>query len=238
MLRIFLTVSVLFWNQLAAQDPAEEVMNVCTEDDCILPAVVIKDKQCKHEQGQRLVIQPKSRSTSGADSGGILRSFAGGDLLQNYIEMEYRFHRRVETEVHAVNFQSAIEIGLEKLFNYSRCGNVAGTVVPISAPWGVFGYLENGKIQQRFRVYLEILPEVINPPEPTDPTVETVFTPPVWFFARAFNKKVDEQQIEERVTQLLKDLEQDNQPLKPTFFLIAFYNTHGLMGIAFEKAGE
>ncbi|XP_038654693.1 uncharacterized protein LOC119966787 isoform X2 [Scyliorhinus canicula] len=200
MLRIFLTVSVLFWNQLAAQDPAEEVMNVCTEDDCILPAVVIKDK--------------------------------------NYIEMEYRFHRRVETEVHAVNFQSAIEIGLEKLFNYSRCGNVAGTVVPISAPWGVFGYLENGKIQQRFRVYLEILPEVINPPEPTDPTVETVFTPPVWFFARAFNKKVDEQQIEERVTQLLKDLEQDNQPLKPTFFLIAFYNTHGLMGIAFEKAGE
>ncbi|XP_038654954.1 uncharacterized protein LOC119967023 [Scyliorhinus canicula] len=200
MLRIFLTVSVLFWNQLAAQKAAEEMIELCEAGDCLLPVVAIEDK--------------------------------------NYKEMEYKFRQRVETEVHAVNFKSAMEIGLEKLFNYSRCGNAAGTVVPISAPWGVFGYLENGKIQQRFRVYLEILPEVINPPEPTDPTVKTVFAPPVRYFARVFDNKVDEEQIEECVTQLLKDLEQDNQPFKGTFFVIAFYNTHGLMGIGFEKAGE
>ncbi|XP_038654953.1 uncharacterized protein LOC119967022 [Scyliorhinus canicula] len=200
MLRIFLTVSVLFWNQLAAQKAVDEVLDLCEDDNCFSPAVVIEDK--------------------------------------NYNELEVVFHRRVETEVHAVNFKSAMEIGLEKLFNYSRCGNVAGTVVPISAPWGAYGYLENGKIQQKFKVFLEIVPEVINMPEPTDPTVKTVFIPPVWYFARIFDKKLDEQQIEERVTQLLKDLEQDNQPFKGTFFVIAFYNTHGLMGIAFEKAGE
>ncbi|XP_038654999.1 uncharacterized protein LOC119967051 [Scyliorhinus canicula] len=200
MLRIFLTVSVLFWNQLAAQDPVQQMIELCDADDCIRPVGIIEDK--------------------------------------NYEEMEYKFRQRVETEVHAVNFKNAMEIGLEKLFNYSRCGNAAGTVVPISAPWGVFGYLENGKIQQRFRVYLQIVTEVINPPEPTDPTVETVFAPPVWYFVRGFDKKVDEEQIEERVTQLLKDLEQDNQPFKGTFFGIGFFNTRGLMGIGFEKAGE
>ncbi|GCB84030.1 hypothetical protein scyTo_0024838, partial [Scyliorhinus torazame] len=114
----------------------------------------------------------------------------------------------------------------------------AGTIVPVDAPWGVYGYLENGKIQQKFRVFLEIVPGVINPPEPTDPTVKTVFTPPVWYYTRSFDKKVDEQQIEERVIQLLKDLEQDNQPFKGTYFVIAFFNIRGLMIVAFEKAGE
>ncbi|GCB76476.1 hypothetical protein scyTo_0021008, partial [Scyliorhinus torazame] len=156
----------------------------------------------------------------------------------NYVEMKYKFRQRVETEVHAVNFKSAMEIGLEKLFNYSRCGNVAGTVVPVSAPWGVFGYLENGKIQQKFRVFLEIVPEVINSPESTDPTVKTVFAPPVWYYTRSFDKKVDEQQTEEGVIQFQKDLEQDNQPFNRTFFVIAYFNSHGLIGIGFEKAGE
>ncbi|GCB79310.1 hypothetical protein scyTo_0015960 [Scyliorhinus torazame] len=117
-------------------------------------------------------------------------------------------------------------------------GDVGSTVVPISAPWGVFGYLENGKIQHKFRVFLEIVPEVINPPESTDPTVKTVFAPPVWYYTRAFDKKVDEEQIEERVIQFQKDLEQDNQPFNGTFFVIAFFNSHGLMGLGFENAGE
>ncbi|XP_072356688.1 heme-binding protein 2-like [Scyliorhinus torazame] len=200
MLRIFLTVSVLFWNQLAAQNAVKEMIELCEQDDCPEPAVVIEDK--------------------------------------NYEEMEYRFRQWIQTEVHAVNFKSAMEIGLGKLFNYSRCGNVAGTVVPVSGPWGVFGYLQNGEIQQRFTVYLLIVSEVIDPPEPTDPTVKIVFAPPVWYFARDFDKKVDEQQIEERVIQFQKDLEQDNQPFNRTFFVIAFFNTHGLIGIGFEKAGE
>ncbi|XP_038654696.1 uncharacterized protein LOC119966789 [Scyliorhinus canicula] len=200
MLRIFLTVSVLFWNQLAAEKAVEEALDICGETDCLKPIEIIKDK--------------------------------------NYNELEVGFHRRVETEVHAVNFQSAMEIGLEKLFNYSRCGNAAGTIIPISSPWGVFGYFENGKIQQEFGVFVEIVPEVMNPPEPKDPTVKIVNVPHVWYYARGFDNKVDDEQIEERVIQLLKDLEQDNQPFNRKIFAIAFTNTQGLMGIAFLKIGE
>ncbi|XP_072356864.1 uncharacterized protein [Scyliorhinus torazame] len=200
MLRIVLTVSVLFWNQLAAQDALDEGLELCEKDDCLKPAVIIEDN--------------------------------------NYIEMEFKEREWVQTEVDAVDIKSALAIGLDKLFSYARCGNVAGTVIPLSASWGVVGYLKNGKIQQRFSVYVRIVPEVINPPEPTDPAVTLQTAPPVWFYGRIFDKKVDEQQIEERVIQFLKDLEQDNQPFNSTFFRIAYLNTQGLMAIVFMKTGE
>ncbi|XP_038654798.1 uncharacterized protein LOC119966912 [Scyliorhinus canicula] len=191
MLRIFLTVSVLFWNHLAAQNPVEEAIELCERDDCLNAEVIIKDK--------------------------------------NYDEAELESRQWVQTEVDAEDIERALAIGLEKLFSYARCGNVAGTVVPLAAPWGVFGYLENGKIQQRFSVFLWIVPEVNNPPEPTDPTVTLQTGPRVWYYSRAFDTNVDEQETEERVIQLLKDLEQDNRPFNSTFFGIVYYSTHGLM---------
>ncbi|XP_072356855.1 uncharacterized protein [Scyliorhinus torazame] len=200
MLRIFLTVSVLFWNQLAAQDAVAEGLELCEKDDCLKPAVIIEDK--------------------------------------NYLEVQFKERRRIETDVDAVDIKSALAIGLDKLFSYARCGNVAGTIVPLSAPWGVFGYVKNGEIQQRFRVFLEIVPQVTNPPQPTDPTVEIVTAPPVWYYGRGFNKKVDEQQTEELVIQFLKDLEQDNQPFNSTFFDIAYFDTQGLMAMGFMKTEE
>ncbi|XP_072356870.1 uncharacterized protein [Scyliorhinus torazame] len=200
MLRIFLTVSVLIWNQLAAQDAVAEGLGLCEKDDCLTPAVIIEDK--------------------------------------NYLEVQFKERRRIETDVDAVDIKSALAIGLEKLFSYARCGNVAGTIVPLSAPWGVFGYVKNGEIQQRFRVFLEIVPQVTNPPQPTDPTVEIVTAPPVWYYGRGFNKKVDEQQTEELVIQFLKDLEQDNQPFNSTFFDIAYFDTQGLMAMGFMKTEE
>ncbi|XP_072356869.1 uncharacterized protein [Scyliorhinus torazame] len=200
MLRIFLTVSVLFWNQLAALDVAEEVIGFCNENDCQKPAEIIEDK--------------------------------------NYLEAQFKKRLRVQTEVDAVDIKSALAIGLDKLFSYARCGNVAGTIVPLSAPWGVFGYLKNGKIQQRFRVFLVIVPQVINPPQPTDPTVEIVTAPPVWYYGRAFDTKVDEQQMEEHLFQLMKDLEQDNQSFDSTYFIMDIFTIGGLMGMGFEKTGE
>ncbi|XP_072356433.1 heme-binding protein 2-like [Scyliorhinus torazame] len=200
MLRIVLTVCVLFWNQLAAQDAVDEMIELCEQEECLKPEVVIKDK--------------------------------------NYVEMEFESHQWVQTEVDAVDIESALAIGQDKLFSYARCGNVAGTVIPLSAPWGVFGYLENGKIQQRFSVFVLIVPEVNNPPEPTDPAVTLQPGPPVWYYVRAFDKKVNEQQTEELVIQLLKDLEQDNQPFNSTFFAIAYLSTQGLMEMGFMKTGE
>ncbi|XP_038654796.1 heme-binding protein 2-like [Scyliorhinus canicula] len=158
-------------------------------------------------------------------------------LLENYIENEFEERKWVQTEVNATDIESALAIGLEKLFSYARCGNVAGTVVPLTAPWGFVGYLENGKIQQRFSVYLLIVPEVNNPPEPTDPTVTLQTGPRVWYYTRVFDTNVDDQQTEERVIRLLKDLEQDNRPFNSTFFGIAYFTTHGLMEIGFMKTG-
>ncbi|XP_072356715.1 uncharacterized protein [Scyliorhinus torazame] len=200
MLRIFLTVSVLFWNQLAAQDALDEEIELCDQVDCLKAAVIIQDK--------------------------------------NYDEAELEYRQWVHTEVDAVDIKSALPIGLDKLFSYARCGNVAGTVIPLAAPWGVFGYLKNGKIQQRFSVFVLIVPEVINPPEPTDPAVTLQTGPPVWYYSRVFDKKVDEQQTEELVIQFLKDLEQDNQPFNSTFFAIAYLNTQGFMEIGVMKTGE
>ncbi|XP_041044255.1 uncharacterized protein LOC121278171 isoform X2 [Carcharodon carcharias] len=59
MLRLFLTVSVLFWQQLAAQD---EVDNFCYENDCIEPVEVIvaknyEEKKFLHPQGVETVVR-------------------------------------------------------------------------------------------------------------------------------------------------------------------------------------
>ncbi|XP_078069764.1 heme-binding protein 2-like [Mustelus asterias] len=45
MLRLFLTVSVLFWNQLAAQDEAEEVNQFCKHLHCLEPLTIIKGEK-------------------------------------------------------------------------------------------------------------------------------------------------------------------------------------------------
>ncbi|XP_038654795.1 heme-binding protein 2-like [Scyliorhinus canicula] len=160
-----------------------------------------------------------------------------GNVDNNYYEFEFEFLQWVQTDVDAADIERALAIGLEKLFSYARCGNVAATVVPLSAPWGVFGYLENGKIQQRFSVFLWIVPEVNNPPEPTDPTVTLQTGPHLWYYIRIFDTKVDEQETEERVIQLLKDLGQDNRPFNSTFFAVTYFTTHGLMSMGFMKTG-
>ncbi|XP_078397482.1 heme-binding protein 2-like [Cetorhinus maximus] len=193
MLRLFLTVSVLFWQQLAAQD---EVENFCYENDCIEPAEVIVDK--------------------------------------NYEEKKFLHLQAVQTVVTGMDMNRAIETGLERLFNYSHFSNAAGTIVPISAPWTVSGYIENGTMEQTFLISVLIVAEVISPPEPTDQTVQLRSQPSDWYYVRAFDKKVDEQQYEKLVTEFQQDLEQDNQHFDPRF-IIAFLNTHGLMHIAFRK---
>ncbi|XP_078397472.1 heme-binding protein 2-like [Cetorhinus maximus] len=193
MLRLFLTVSVLFWHQLAGQD---EVENFCYENGCIEPAEVIVDK--------------------------------------NYEEKKFLHFQAVATVVTGMDMNRAIETGLERLFNYSHFSNAAGTIVPISAPWTVSGSMEKGTMEQTFVISVLIVAEVISPPEPTDQTVQLWSGSSDWYYVRAFDQKLDGQQYEKLVTEFLKDLEQDNQNFGPRFH-ISFYNTHGLMHIAFRK---
>ncbi|XP_078397477.1 heme-binding protein 2-like [Cetorhinus maximus] len=183
MLRLFLTVSVLFWQQLAAQD---EVNNFCVENDCIEPAEVIVDK--------------------------------------NYEEKKFLHFQYVQTLVTGMDMNRAIETGLERLFNYSHFSNAAGTIVPISAPWTVSGFMEKGTMEQTFIISVMIVAEVISPPEPTDQTVQLWSGSSDWYYVRAFDKKVDEQQYEKLVTEFQQDLEQDNQHFDPRF--IIFFFTH------------
>ncbi|GCB79180.1 hypothetical protein scyTo_0021269, partial [Scyliorhinus torazame] len=87
MLRIFLTVSVLFWNQLAAQNATDEVFDLCDEVHCLKPVFIIKG--------------------------------------ENYDVMKFQTHQWIQTEVYGMDMESALEIGLEKLFNYARLSNSA-----------------------------------------------------------------------------------------------------------------
>ncbi|XP_072407044.1 heme-binding protein 2-like [Chiloscyllium punctatum] len=50
MLRVFLTVSVLFGHQIAAKDIEQEVIDLCTHVDCPEPEQVIQDKNYKEMQ--------------------------------------------------------------------------------------------------------------------------------------------------------------------------------------------
>ncbi|XP_072356291.1 heme-binding protein 2-like [Scyliorhinus torazame] len=199
MLRIFLTVSVLFWNQLAAQNAVNKILDLCEDVDCFKPIFVM--------QGE------------------------------NYDVMKFKSHQWVETEVSGMDMESALEIGLEKLFNYVYFNNSAGTIVPVAAPWGVLGRLENGTMQQSFVVYRLLLPEIAKLPEPLDDTVQLGSRSDVWFYVRAFDDEADEDEIENRVAQFQKDLEQDNQSFGEVF-RIALYTTRGLMFIAFERTEE
>ncbi|XP_038654952.1 uncharacterized protein LOC119967021 [Scyliorhinus canicula] len=197
MLRIFLTVSVLFWNQLAAEKAVNEVIDFCQDADCLEPVEAI--------------------------------------LGKNYNELEFDFRQWIATDAYGDNIQDAVDFNLMKFFNYSRCGNVADTIVPISAPWGFRGYLENGTVQQIFKVYTLIVPQVNDPPEPLDPTVKIGIGTPIWFYTRSFDHSFHPPEVKELVTQFMGDLEKDNQPFNRTTFIIAVFNTLGLMEIGFEK---
>ncbi|XP_072356292.1 heme-binding protein 2-like [Scyliorhinus torazame] len=199
MLRIFLTVSVLFWNQLAAQNATDEVFDLCDEVHCLKPVFIIKG--------------------------------------ENYDVMKFQTHQWIQTEVYGMDMESALEIGLEKLFNYARLSNSAGTIVPISAPWGVLGTLENGEIQEIFIIFLLLLPEIDVVPEPIDEALQVGNAPDKWFYVRAFDEEADEDEIENRVAQFQQDLEEDNQSFGEVF-RIAWYDTRGLMFILFERTEE
>ncbi|XP_078068349.1 uncharacterized protein LOC144493386 isoform X1 [Mustelus asterias] len=195
MLRLFLTVSFLFWNQLAAQN--QELNEFCYQIGCPVPSKIIQ-----HE---------------------------------TYAEVKFHPVQWIETQVDSMD---ALQTGLEKLFNYSHFGNDAGTIVPLTAPWGIAGILDSGKLSPRFRVYIPIAPEVNNPPEPTNQEVSLGSMDACWYFVRAFVQKVEVEQYAELMTEFLKDLEQDNQNVERSYFDIAFYSIYDQMEMAFMKTGE
>ncbi|XP_078068350.1 uncharacterized protein LOC144493386 isoform X2 [Mustelus asterias] len=195
MLRLFLTVSFLFWNQLAAQN--QELNEFCYQIGCPVPSKIIQ-----HE---------------------------------TYAEIKFDPLQWVETQIDSLD---DLQTGLEKLFNYSHFGNDAGTIVPLTAPWGISGTLDSGKLSPGFRVYIPIAPEANIPPEPTNQEVSLGSMDACWYFDRAFDQKVEREQYPELVTEFLKDLEQDNQNFDRRNFDIVFFSIYGQMEIAFMKTGE
>uniref|UniRef100_UPI00398ED567 heme-binding protein 2-like n=1 Tax=Pristiophorus japonicus TaxID=55135 RepID=UPI00398ED567 len=200
MLRLCLTVSVLFGRQIAAKEEYHEGIDFCGDYGCPQPIEMIQ--------------------------------------FNNYDEMEYLPVQWIVTEVNGMDIKSALATGLDKLQNYSWFLNAADTIVPVSAPWGLQGYLVNGTIQQKFGVFVVLVPELTSPPEPTDPTIKIGMSHIGWFYVRTFDTKVDDQQYEGRVIEFLNDLEKDKQSFDRSFFYLVFFNTNGLMEVAFNKIGE
>uniref|UniRef100_UPI00398F27F7 heme-binding protein 2-like n=1 Tax=Pristiophorus japonicus TaxID=55135 RepID=UPI00398F27F7 len=187
MLRLCLTVSVLFGRQIAAKEQYQKLNDLCGEYDCPQSIKVIQ--------------------------------------FNNYEEIEHLAIQGIETEVTGTDIKSALATGLDKLKNYSWFSNAADTIVPVCAPWGLQGYLVNGTIQQKFGVFVVLVPELTSPPEPTDQTVKIRMLDPGWLYVRAFDTKVDDQQYEGRVIEFFNDLEKDKQSFDRSTFYIAYYKT-------------
>ncbi|XP_059501147.1 uncharacterized protein LOC132209523 [Stegostoma tigrinum] len=200
MLRILLTVLVLFGHQIAAEDLEQKAINLCNGIDCPEPVQVIQDK--------------------------------------NYKEMQYKHVQWIGTKVDGMGLQEAEEIGLKTLLSYAAFHNAEETIVPVTAPWGIRGYIENGIILQNHDVFVNVVPQVKSFPAPTDPKVKFGNISAGWYFVRAVDGKLEDKQYEEHVLEFLKDLEEDNQPFEPRFFALNFYSRSGLMEIAFAKTSK
>ncbi|XP_067840054.1 uncharacterized protein [Heptranchias perlo] len=160
------------------------------------------------------------------------------NILYNYELMEYPAFQWIETEVNGTDMKTAVRTGLDKLMKYAHFSNAADTIIPVSAPLGLTGFLVNGTLQQKFKISLIVPVQVVSPPEPTDQTVKIGTSPGAWCYVRVLDTKVYGQHYYELVMEFLNDLEQDKQSFEKRFFVISWFNTDGLMDIAFQRNEE
>ncbi|XP_078256107.1 uncharacterized protein LOC144593861 [Rhinoraja longicauda] len=74
--------------------------------------------------------------------------------------------------INGTDLKTAIDTGLDKIFDYSHLNNAAETIVPISAPWTVDIELDaNGVLSQEYAISISLPVEVEIPPEPKDSSV-------------------------------------------------------------------
>ncbi|XP_059501706.1 uncharacterized protein LOC132209564 [Stegostoma tigrinum] len=161
-------------------------------------------------------------------------------ILENgYEEVTFNPTPWLETAVDGKNLNDAVKAGLDRLFNYSQFNNDEETIVPLTPPWGVIGYIEDGKIQNNFKVFVILPPHAKKAPKPTDTLVQIGQKISAPFYLMAFDESdgsnLSSEQYEGRVFQLMKALEADNRPFDKTFFYIGWFNGHGLMEVAFQK---
>ncbi|XP_067839806.1 heme-binding protein 1-like [Heptranchias perlo] len=200
MLRLCLTVSVLFGHQIAGKEVEQEMIDLCDDVFCIEPTEIIP--------------------------------------YNNYELMEYAAFQWIETEVNGTDMKTAVRTGLDKLMKYAHFSNAADTIVPVSAPLGLTGFLVNGTLQQKFFITLTVPVQVVSPPEPTDQTVKIGTSPGGWYYVRVFDTKVYGQHYHELVMEFLNDLEQDKQSFDRRFFSISWFSTDGIMDIAVQRKEE
>ncbi|XP_043558653.1 uncharacterized protein LOC122555983 [Chiloscyllium plagiosum] len=163
---------------------------------------------------------------------------------KNYDEVTYINLQYVEAEVHGTDLEQVVELGLDKLFKYSRFGNAEETIVPITAPWVLTGCLVNGTFPQRFNVCVTIVLQAdwlqYNlrdfPAFPVQASEIQQDLDNIWDWADRWTipNKTDGKQYEELVLDFMKDLEEDKRILNGKF-IIGWYKKGRRAQIAFEK---
>ncbi|XP_059501671.1 uncharacterized protein LOC132209556 [Stegostoma tigrinum] len=161
-------------------------------------------------------------------------------ILENgYEEVTFNPTPWLETAVDGKNLNDAVKAGLDRLFKYSHFNNDEETIVPLTPPWGVIGCIEDGKIQNNFKVFVILPPHAKEAPKPTDTLVQIgqKISAPLYLMAfdESDGSNLSSEKYEGRVFQLMKALEADNRPFDKTFFYIGWFNGHGLMEVAFQK---
>ncbi|XP_032876379.1 uncharacterized protein LOC116972901 [Amblyraja radiata] len=150
----------------------------------------------------------------------------------NYEEIQLTNVQWLYTFVSGKDLKTATKIALDKFFDYSRFGNAADTIVPISAAWAIYAPFENGKIKQEFSFFITLPLEVVSPPDPNDSSISVVFHPEHSGYVRTFEQKTED--YERLASELKKDLEKDGRVFNNKYVYIAWFNTQGLMQIAFR----
>ncbi|XP_060711827.1 uncharacterized protein LOC132836358 [Hemiscyllium ocellatum] len=203
MLRIFLTVSVLFGHQIAARETEQEVIDLCKDTDCLKPEQVIQYK--------------------------------------DYDEIEFPHIQWAETTVNfsdlETDLEPVMEISLDKLFNYAFFCNADETIVPLTAPWGLTGYLVNQTFPETFYVGVGIVPEVRSMPEPIDQTIELKELTPGHYFVKTYHEKFEWEEYKELALDFLKELEEEKGTFEWTVAII-WYKKSGLKQIWLKQGTE
>lgn len=135
--------------------------------------------------------------------------------------------------VQQADLLTAIEIAHLKFFEYSRYGNTADTIVPLGIPWTVFTPLTFEISTRDYVVYISLPAGIVDPPAPTDPSVQIHKTPIVEAYVRTFTEITDGYQ--DLIDEFKRDLENDNRSFNNTGVYINFLNTNGLMQIVIVK---
>ncbi|XP_072911522.1 uncharacterized protein [Hemitrygon akajei] len=158
-------------------------------------------------------------------------------VYDEYEEVEVPSLHWLYTSVNGTDLETAANIALDRLLDYSYLNNAAETIVPVSAPWSVYinWQLANGIAKPEFTFYILLPLEVQSPPEPRDPRVQIDIMPQEAGYESYWITEQKNEDYLKLANDLKRHLEDDQRSFDSSGFYITWFNTRGHFKIIFLK---